>query len=151
MSINEIINAYIRMSMLLFASRHLVLSPLPLHGQPRSPLTRFQESWPVLSGLQQEFRVVKTPWHFLQRGLSIGKTAAVTRLTEHFCVFKQGQGGTAVGQVGTAGRLFDYLEQIGLTAVAFLNHPVLALLSNLQINGRIKTTEITEEDYLFVH
>lgn len=54
-----------------------------------------------------------------------------------------------MGQIGVVGRLFDYLEQIGLTAVAFLKHPVLAFLSNL--NGRIQTTETTEEDYLFVH
>lgn len=31
-----------------------------------------------------------------------------------------------MGQVGVAGRLFDDLEQIGLTAVAFLKHHVLS-------------------------
>lgn len=50
MSIKEIINAYIRMSMLLFASRRLMLSPLPLHVQPWSPLILFQEPcWQSIS------------------------------------------------------------------------------------------------------
>lgn len=50
MSINEIINAYIRMSMLLFASKRLMLSPFPLHGQPWSPLTVSRSPDPFCQG-----------------------------------------------------------------------------------------------------
>lgn len=154
MSINEIINAYIRMSMLLFASRRFMLSPLPLQGQPWSPKIRFQESWPVLSGPQHNWRVVMTSWHFLhpRTGQQRWKNCSCDPADGAFLCGQTRlwvQGGTAVGQIGVVGRLFDYLEQIGLTAVAFLNHPVLAFLSNL--HGRIQTTETTEEDYLFVH
>lgn len=44
MTITVITNAYVRMSVLLFASRPLMLSPLPLHLQLWSLLIRFQES-----------------------------------------------------------------------------------------------------------
>lgn len=44
MTITVITNAYVRMSMLLFAFRPLMLSPLPLHWQLWSPLIRSEES-----------------------------------------------------------------------------------------------------------
>lgn len=98
MTITVITNAYVRMSMLLFASRPLMLSPSPLHWQLWSLLIHFQESWPALSGPQQDRWPVNISLRFHRSfraedgAAALVKLRPLTLLTEHCCVVRQGQG-----------------------------------------------------------